>query len=59
MAIIQFFAIDTLLAFAASRARTIVTLEQMSTNVLKAPIGSLKWTWWGFGQTAAPNRSTT
>ncbi len=45
-------------ALAASRQSTTVTLEQISTNVLKAPIGSLKWTSAGMGQVGAPNRST-
>jgi len=55
---IQVLAAPVLFALAASRARTIVTLEQISTKVLKAPIGSERCTWWGLGQTAAPNRST-
>ena len=47
-----------LLARAASSASTIVTLEQISTNVLNAPIGSLRCTSCGSGQVGAPNRST-
>ena len=47
-----------LLAWAASNASTMVTLEQISTNVLNAPIGSLKCTSCGSGQVGAPNRST-
>ena len=35
-----------------------VTLEQISTNVLKAPIRSSKWTSIGVGQAGEPNRST-
>ena len=35
-----------------------LTLEQISTKVLNAPIGSLRWTSCGRGQAEAPNRST-
>src|SRR5262245_20638760 len=44
----------------ASKARTIVTLEQMSTNVLNAPTYSCRWTSCGVGQLpgGAPKRST-
>jgi hypothetical protein len=38
---IQSLAGPALFSFAASKPRTIVTLEQISTNVLKAPTGSL------------------
>src|SRR5690349_14678217 len=47
-----------LLALAASRQSTIETLEQMSTKVLNAPIGSLKCTSAGLGHVGAPKRST-
>ncbi len=43
-----------LLALAASKARTTVTLEQISTKVLKAPIGSLRCTSCVAGQADAP-----
>ena len=46
------------LSLAASSASTTVTLEQISTNVLNAPIGSLRCTSCGAGQAMAPNRST-
>ena len=55
---IQPLAAADLPALAASRHSTTVTLEQISTNVLKAPIGSLKCTSGGLGQVGAPNRST-
>ncbi len=51
-------AADDLLALAASRQSTIDTLEQISTNVLNAPIGSLKCTSAGLGQVGAPKRNT-
>ena len=51
-------AFDAWLSFAASSASTTVTLEQISTNVLNAPIGSLKCTSCGAGQAIAPKRST-
>ena len=35
-----------------------MTLEQISTNVLNAPIGSLRCTSCGAGQATAPKRST-
>ncbi|PQO43012.1 hypothetical protein C5Y93_25175 [Blastopirellula marina] len=43
---------------AASNDNTTDKLEQISTNVLKAPIGSLRWTSCGVGQVGAPKRST-
>src|SRR5688572_11142927 len=55
---IQPFDAETLLRSAASSASTTVRLEAMSTAVLMAPIGSLRWTAWGVGQAGAPNRST-
>src|SRR6476620_1134513 len=51
-------AFEAWLSLAASSASTIVTLEQISTNVLNAPIGSLKCTSCGAGQAMAPNLST-
>src|SRR3954468_4030790 len=51
-------AFEASLFFAASSASTIVTLEQISTNVLNAPMGSLKCTSCGCGQGMAPKRST-
>ena len=54
----QPLAVTVWLRRAASIDNTIERLEQINTNVLKAPIGSLKCTWLGSGQAGAPNRST-
>ena len=41
-----------------NRAALMLTLEQISTKVLNAPIGSLRCTSGGMGHVGAPNRST-
>ena len=56
--VIQAWPAPALLARAHSSASTMLTLEQISTNVLKAPMGSLRCTSCGRGQAGAPNRST-
>src|SRR4029078_9048307 len=55
---IQPLALEAWLSLAASSARTTVTLEQISTNVLNAPIGSLKCTSCGNGRAIAPKTRT-
>src|SRR4029078_939310 len=55
---IQPLALEAWLSLAASNASTTVTLEQISTNVLNAPIGSLKSTSCCAGHATAANRST-
>src|SRR5688572_16482097 len=58
VATIHSLASPALLDLADSRAMTTVTLEQISTKVLKKPISSSRWTSTGRGQAADPKRIT-